>query len=136
MGNQRTHARFSGDIVLDAGALIALERGDKELIALMRGALDLECSIVIPATVLAQIWRGGSRAAHLARLLDAGEIDAIGEVRAKEMGLRLGERGASDVVDAHVVCCAVEFRAAVVTSDPRDMGGLANPDEELTVIAV
>jgi rRNA-processing protein FCF1 len=134
MGDQRTHARFAGDVVLDAGALIALERGDKELIALMRGALDLGCSIVIPATVLAQIWRGGSRAAHLARLLDAGEIDAIGELRAKEM--RLGERGASDVVDAHVVCCAVEFRAAVVTSDPRDMDGLANPDEELTVIAV
>lgn len=136
MGNQGTHARFSGDVVLDAGALIALERADKELIALMRGALDLGYSIIIPATVLAQTWRGGSRAAHLARLLDAGEIDAIGEARAKEIGMRLGERGASDVVDAHVVCCAVELRAAVVTSDPHDIDELTNPDEELTVIAV
>ena len=34
MGNQRTHARFSGDIVFDADALIALEPADKELVAL------------------------------------------------------------------------------------------------------
>lgn len=136
MGDQGTDARFSRGVVLDAGALIAVERGNKDLVALIRGALDLGYPIVIPATVLAQVWRGGPRAARLGRLLDAGDVDVLGAMRAREIGLRLGERDANDVADAHVVCCAAEFRVAVLTSDPGDIQALTRPGEEVAVIAV
>jgi hypothetical protein len=59
-----------------------------------------------------------------------------GEKRAKEVGVRLGGRGADDVADAHVACCAVERRAAIVTSDRADIEALIEPGERVGLIAV
>jgi predicted nucleic acid-binding protein len=124
------------DLILDAGALIAFERGDYDVQALLKTALTLSSRIVMPATALAQVWRGGPRSAALARLIDAGEIDPLDEARAKEVGIRLGARRASDVADAHVVCCAVEHQAEVATSDPDDIRALADTGEPLSLIPV
>lgn len=136
MGAQRNGKGFPGDLVLDAGALIAFWRGDRAIKAILTTALALRSRIFVPTSVLAQVWRGGPGVATLVRLLDAGEFDPLVETRAKEIGLRLGERAASDVVDAHVVCCAVEFQAAIATSDPEDIQALAAPGEQLTLIAI
>jgi hypothetical protein len=136
MGTQGAGTSFPGDLVLDAGALIAFERGDQHVKGVLRTALALDARIFIPTSALAQVWRGGPWAAPLARLLDAGEVDLLGERRAKEIGLRLGDRGKTDVIDAHVVSCALEFRAAIATSDPRDIQALARPGEQLTLISV
>lgn len=91
--------------------------------------------IIVPTTVLAQVWRGGSRAAPLVSLLAGLMGDALDEERAKEVGERLGRREMSDVADAHVVCCALEQGAIVVTSDPEDVRSLAAPEEPLVLIA-
>jgi hypothetical protein len=136
VGNSGSGKGHAGDFVLDAGALIAAERGNRGLIAVLGGAAVLGCRIVVPASVLAQIWRGGSRSAVLARLIEASEIDPLNEKRAKEIGVRLARRDASDIADAHVVCCASEQHATVVTSDSDDIQALADPDESLTLIAV
>jgi predicted nucleic acid-binding protein len=122
------------DLILDAGALIAFERGDRDFDAILRKALVLPSRIVMPATALAQVWRGGPRSAALARLIDASEIDPLDEDRAKEVGVRLGARSGSDVADAHVVCCALENRAIVATSDPIDIETLIGPGERLVLI--
>ncbi len=89
----------------------------------------------MPATALAQVWRGGPRSAALARLIDASDIDPLDEDRAKEIGIRLGARSTSDVVDAHIVCCALENKAAIATSDPDDIRNLAG-DESLVLIQI
>jgi hypothetical protein len=96
----------------------------------------MKSRVVLPASVLAQVWRGGPRAAPLAQFLEAGEVDSLEEGRAKEIGLRLGDRETSDVTDAHVVCCATEFKAIIATSDPRDIQALVRPGERLTLIPV
>jgi hypothetical protein len=106
------------------------------MVAVLRGVVDEELDAVIPAAALAQAWRGGPRSAMLARLLSAADVDALSERRAKEIGERLGGREASDVTDAHVVCCAVERRGTIVTSDPDDIRRLAAPEESLALIAV
>jgi hypothetical protein len=116
--------------------LIALERGDQEVVAILWGAISMALNVVIPASALAQVWRGGPRSASLARLVAASEVDPLHEERAKEVGLRLGLRGATDVSDAHVICCASEYRATVATSDPGDIEALAMPGERLGLIAV
>lgn len=136
MGAQGIGESVSGDLVFDAGALIAFERGDQQVRALAQQSAVLETTLVIPASALAQVWRGGPRAASLARLIAAAESDSLDERRAKQVGERLGSRGASDVADAHVVCCALEHSAAVVTSDPDDMTTLAASTERLTLVAV
>ena len=50
-------ARSSLGLTLDAGALIALERGDRRVVALLREALDRRVRICVPAGVVAQVWR-------------------------------------------------------------------------------
>jgi hypothetical protein len=116
--------------------LIAFERGDQNLRGALKVALNLGSRVVVPASALAQVWRGGPRSASLARLIDASEVDPLSEERAKEVGVLLADRGGSDVADAHVVCCAFEHRAAVATSDRGDIEALAKPGERLTVIPV
>jgi hypothetical protein len=136
VGTQGIGKGFPGDLVLDAGALIAFERGDHEVKAILWGALALSSRVTVPASALAQVWRGGPGSASLARLIDAGEVDPLDEERAKEIGVRLGLRDASDVADAHVVCCALEQRATVATSDSDDIQALAKPGESLTLIPI
>lgn len=99
------------------------------LIALAEYAEKRGNGAVIPASVLGQVWRGGPKAARLAKLLEVAEVDALDEGRAREVGVRLGARGRRDVVDAHVVCCAIEREAVILTSDPSDMEALIGPDE-------
>ena len=136
MGSQGTGKSISRDVVLDAGALIAFERGDENLKSILHGVLATRARVIIPTTALAQVWRGGPGSAPLARLVDASEVEPLDEERAKEVGVRLGFRGASDVADAQVVCSAVEYRAMVATSDSDDIRALAEPGERLTLIAV
>jgi hypothetical protein len=136
MGKQRTEARVRGEIVLDAGGLIALERANEAVAALIEGAARLQIKVVIPTTVLAQVWRGGPRSAHSARVIANGEADPLDEARAKEVGERLGDRAKTDIADAHVVCCALDRDAVVVTSDSHDIEALARPGENVTLVSV
>lgn len=92
--------------------------------------------ILIPTSALAQVWRGGPRSARLARLIAGSYCDDLDEARAKEAGERLGSRDKSDIADAHVVCCALDHDAELVTSDPADMRALAAPGEPLVLVSI
>ncbi|HET9162077.1 MAG TPA: PIN domain-containing protein [Solirubrobacterales bacterium] len=122
------------NLVLDAGALIGFERGSQMMAVLIEQAEERGDAVVIPASALGQVWRGGPKAAKLAKLAEASEIDALDERRAKEIGARLGDRGGNDIVDAHVVCCAVERKAAVATSDVDDLELLVVPGETVRLM--
>lgn len=124
------------NLVLDAGALIGAERATKAVVAMIDEAHELGGDTVIPASALAQVWRGGPRSARLANVIAGSEIDALSEERAKEVGVRLGARGGSDTADAHVVCCAIERKAAVATSDREDIEALVDPDTPVRLIPV
>jgi predicted nucleic acid-binding protein len=124
------------NLILDAGALIGLERGSEMVIVMAEQAHERGGSTVIPASVLAQVWRGGPKAARLARIVAGSNIDSLDEDRAKEIGVRLGARNGSDVADAHVACCAVELQAIVATSDRDDIEALIEPDDPVRLIPV
>lgn len=116
--------------------MIALEKGDVRTAALIETCLEFGLPVIVPATVLAQVWRGDARLARISRAVAAAAIDPLGEARAKEVGIRLGDREAIDIADAHVICCAVELRATAVTSDSDDLRGLVEPGEPLALIDV
>jgi hypothetical protein len=63
----RTRTRIATGIMLDTGALIALDRGDKRMIALLRLALAQGRTFRVPAGVVAQAWRDGRVQVTLAR---------------------------------------------------------------------
>lgn len=115
---------------------MAFERGVPWIRALLERPAAMGVKVVVPTSALAQVWRGGPRSASLAMLIAAAVSDSLDESRAREVGERLGICNASDIADAHVVCCALEHGAAVVTSDSTDMEALAAPHECLTLIPV
>jgi hypothetical protein len=110
-------------LVLDSGALVAVERADRPTLMLMEAARRQGRNFVVPAGVVAQVWRGGSRQARLARFLAARGVgvEALTDAGAKAAGLVCGRAGANDVVDASVVVTARRHRAAVVGWDRADL---------------
>lgn len=120
-------------LVLDAGALIALERGERRVLLLLDRARQAGMDIVVPAPVWAKVWRADARQVPLARLrraLEAPLVPFTAE-HADEVGRLLAEHGTSDVVDAHVVVVARTHESSrVVTSDPEDLRQL-DPDLQL-----
>jgi hypothetical protein len=121
---------------LDTGALIALERAEEHITALLSRVLTTPDAVIhIPAGVLAQAFRDGSRQARLARLLKHPQtsVVALDDVVAQVVGLLLGARGGGGVVDASVVVCARRYRQPVVTGDARDLRRL-DPGLALEVV--
>lgn len=109
---------------LDTGALIALERKDERMKALLARVLaHPEAIIHIPAGVVAQAFRDGSKQARLVRLLKETQarVVALDQDTARAVGILLGLRGTNDVVDASVVVCARRYNQPVVTGDPEDL---------------
>jgi hypothetical protein len=109
--------------MLDAGALIAVDRGDKRMIALLQRALARGYAFRVPAGVVGQAWRDGRVQVTLRRFLRSDEVEIIplDEQLARSCGELCGAKGASDVIDASVVILARERRDPIVTSDPHDL---------------
>lgn len=121
---------------LDTGSLIALERGDEVVDALIQRVGEMPDAVIhIPAGVAAQAFRDGRRQVRLTRLFKHPQTHVVPlDARmALVVGLLLGRRGCSDVVDASVVVCALTHGQGVVTSDPDDLRRL-DPDLRLEVI--
>jgi hypothetical protein len=122
-------------LTLDAGALIAFERADRRITLLLGVALRDQVEIVVPAGVVAQVWRDGRRQARLARLLGAEEVEVeiLDDRRARAVGQLCGVRRTTDIVDASVVLCARTRGHRIVTSDPDDLAHL-DPAAALIVV--
>lgn len=125
MGQARPRrvVRKARTVVLDSGALIAFERGDARMRALLRRALDREARVVIPAGVLAQVWRDPARQVAVSALLNGATtaVVPLDRVLAEATGVLCGRRKTSDVVDASVILTARREKAVVVTSDVDDL---------------
>jgi hypothetical protein len=120
-------------IVLDAGALIALERNDRSLWATLKLAASTDVDVVVPSTALAQIWRGTPSQARLSKALQfcvVASFDAL----ARSVGELCGETGTSDIFDAHVALVAAARADTLYTSDPADMRRLLAACERAPVI--
>ena len=91
-------ARLVPGVTLDTGALIAIERADRRMQALLDEVHAAGLPVDIPAGALAQAWRVGPRQARLARTvrLPNVTVPALDEPRAKAAGIRCGQRGTSD----------------------------------------
>lgn len=113
------------EVVLDAGALIALERGDQVVRAYVLLAERGLVSLSTTSAVIAQGWRGGARQARLARFLSSDLIteEPLAAAASRRIGVLAAATGASDVVDGHVALLAMERDAVVLTSDPDDLVG-------------
>ena len=119
----RTRTRTATGIVLDTGALIALERGDKRMIALLDRALTQSRAFRVPAGVVGQAWRNGRLQVTSALFLRSEEVEIVplDEQLARSCGELRGAASASEVIDASVVIIARERQDLIVMSDPGDL---------------
>ena len=122
-------------ITFDAGGLIAVERKDRHVLILLARARELEMRITIPTTALAQAIRNPARQALISRLSRQTGTDLVplNGPDATAVGLLLARTATADIVDAHVVICALRSGQPVLTSDPDDLKRLA-PDLQLVVV--
>ena len=122
-------------ITFDAGGLIALERSDRRVLALLGRAREQGAELLVPATVLAQVLRAPARQVLLMRLLrhPRTTVVALDRADASFVGQLLAVSSTADLAGAHVVVCARRARHAVVTSDGDDLRRL---DPNLTLVEV
>jgi hypothetical protein len=110
-------------VVFDTGGLIALDRGEREVGALLAAAAEAGVEVRTSAACVAQVWREPARQAKLARALRGFLEHSLGSTTARRCGSLLAQAGASDVVDAALVLL-VDGGDTVVTSDPGDIASL------------
>ena len=124
-------------LVLDAGALLAVEQNDRSMLARLRVAQAHGLELRTHPFVVAQVWRDSrGRQANIARLLNAVEIITVTAQLGRNCGVLLGKAGMSDPIDAAVVLIA-ESGDRIVTSDPDDIRRLAEAAARpLTVIEI
>jgi Ser/Thr protein kinase RdoA (MazF antagonist) len=110
-------------LVLDSGALIAIERNERSMWARLKAA---EVARELPLThggVVGQVWRGGPRQARLARALQGVDVRPLDRALGRAVGELLARTSSSDVIDAAVVLLAADGDD-IVTLDRRDFEAL------------
>jgi hypothetical protein len=110
-------------VVLDAGALIAVDRRIQRVQALLLVAQRQGLRVRTSSAVVAQVWRDGSRQANLVRVLGGVQIAPLDPATGRRIGELLARTASADVVDGHVAML-VETGDSVLTSDAGDLAGL------------
>ena len=110
-------------LVLDAGALIAVDRGDPVVYKKIRDALRVGTPVRTNPNVVAQVWRNGATQSRLARLLRDIKVEPITREDGYRAGELLGVTRTKDVVDATVALLA-KAKDKLYTSDPGDLRAL------------
>ena len=106
--------------ILDAGALVAIDRRNRLIGAQLRVLQRQGAPIRVSSAVVGQVWRDGRKQANLARVLAGVGIEALGKDDGKRIGELLARSGSADIVDAHVALITAHADL-VLTSDPSDI---------------
>ncbi|HZA78203.1 MAG TPA: hypothetical protein VE623_17620 [Acidimicrobiales bacterium] len=102
--------------VLDAGALIAIDKRDRRVGAMLRVLQREGTPISTSAAVVAQVWRDGRRQVNLARVLSGVDVAALDDHDGRRVGELLRANNSNDLVDTHIALL-VQPEARVLTSD-------------------
>ncbi|MBS1837025.1 MAG: hypothetical protein JST64_04950 [Actinobacteria bacterium] len=110
-------------MILDAGFLISVDRSEGSAHAFLEAAVRTGTDLHTTHPVVAQVWRDGSRQARLAAFLKVVRVHPLDD--GPSVGLLLARSRTADVVDAHLVTCAVRVGHDILTGDPDDIAPLA-----------
>ena len=112
-------------VVLDSGALIAMDRGERAMWIRLKAAQVIGEVPVTHAGVVGQVWRGSPRQAQLSRALKGIDVRPVDDRVGRAAGALLGAAGTSDVIDAAVVLLANDGDD-IITSDVDDIARIAS----------
>ncbi len=133
-------------LVLDSEAVSLLAHRPNQKTAEIRAALTaafrLKRRVIVPAVVLAELYRGPKHStlidACLSRETGIEILDTDKSFARLVGGILVGgDADSRHIVDAHVVAAAVQAgRGVIVTGDPKDLISLAAPYSNVTVVTV
>jgi hypothetical protein len=107
-------------VIFDTGALIALERGDRQVGAMLAATVRSGAEARTSSACVAQVWRNPTRQARLARAL-VGFVECDLNTRAaRDCGVLLARSETADIADAAVSLLAGDGDT-LLTSDPEDI---------------
>lgn len=110
--------------MLDAGAFVAVDRGDRAMAARLRVGQRSGLELRSNGAVVAQVWREPSgRQSELGRLLRSVDVKPVDGRLGQEAGVLSARAGAGDAVDATVVAI-VNTGDRIITGDPHDIRAL------------
>ncbi len=137
---------MTASVVLDNAALAALSGRTSQarnvVRAAMTAALRLQRDVVVPAVVLAEMYRGRSHNQVVDACLSRETgltIRDTDRAMARLVGgiLSAAGRSSAEMVDAHVVAAAVEAGGGIcLTGDPDDLIELAAPYANVQVVDI
>ena len=110
-------------MILDAGFLISVDRGDEAARAFVAAASRQGTKLRTTHPVVGQVWRNGGRQVRLAKFLKG--FEALPMDDGKLAGQLLAASGTDDVVDAHLVALALRTGDSVLTGDVGDLTRVA-----------
>jgi hypothetical protein len=120
-------------LVLDAGALIAYEQGDRTVRAFLERAGRTGVDVRTTTGAVAQVWRKGARQARLALLLQGLLEVELTRERARRIGTLLGNAGRRDVIDGSIIDAAADGDE-ILTTDPDDIMALAQHSSKSLIV--
>jgi predicted nucleic acid-binding protein len=106
-------------IVLDTGALIALERRKRRMLEVWASARLAARPVLVPGAVVAEWWRG--RTDRRDAILAGVSVVPVDEPVGRASGEALAAIPGTTVVDAIVMAVAARIGAVVYTSDVGDL---------------
>ena len=116
-------------LVLDTGALIQVDRGNRHTLSAIDAALDRGERVLVPAGAIGQAWRNPSRQVLLSRMLKRCAEVVLDGSEARASGQLCGKAGTADIIDASVAVAVAEANrrdddVVLLTSDTRDLSVL------------
>jgi hypothetical protein len=108
-------------LVLDSGALIGFQRGDRAVASLIEASRRRREQVVTSSGCVAQVWRrGGPGQALLVRLLAGLDEKGLDRGVSRQLGELCAKASSNDAIDAHVALLARDHDV-VLTSDVKDL---------------
>lgn len=108
-------------LVLDAGALVAIDRNDRDVHRQIQDAKLTGNELRTNAIVVAQVWRDSKgRQTSLARVLRGVRVQPVSQEDGRKAGELLAAAGLGDAIDATVALLAGPGDR-ILTSDPHDL---------------
>lgn len=112
-------------LILASGALIAIERGERQIGAILHQAARAGIDVITSTACVAEVWRDPARQARLSRAL-AGIVEVpLDSVAARACGALLALTSTSDIADA-TIAALTRDDDAVLASDPGDIRTLVS----------
>lgn len=121
-------------LILDAGALIGFERGNRTVIAFIEVAQRERVAVRTTTAAVAKAWRSGTLQVRLARLLRGVDERSLDSSAARRIGELLAYAQTADGVDGSIIDSAVSGDE-VLTTDAADLATLAEAaGKQLTIV--